>query len=186
MSRPGPSRGARVALLRGVNMGGHNKLPMKDLAARFTDAGCRDVRTYIQSGNVVFTPPPGKAEQVVGVVLDGVAARFGFRPAVVLRTAGELAAVVAGNSFLAQGADPAALHVLFLADTPDPARAAALDPDRSPPDAFAVRGREVYLWLPNGVARSRLTTAWFDRALGTKCTGRSWRTVVRLAEMAGG
>jgi len=68
MSRPGPSRGPWVALLRGADMGGHDKLPMKDLAARFTDAGCRDVRTCIQSGNVVFGAPRGQAERAVGAV----------------------------------------------------------------------------------------------------------------------
>jgi len=173
-----------VALLRGVNMGGHNKLPMKDLAALFAEAGGRDVRTYIQSGNVVFRAAAKAAARVAEAAADGIAARFGFRPAITLRTAAELAAVAGGNPFLAPGGATDGLHVLFLAHAPDPERVASLDPDRSPGDSFAVRGREVYLYLPNGVARSKLTNDWFDRRLATTCTGRNWRTVLKLLEMA--
>jgi uncharacterized protein (DUF1697 family) len=105
---------------------------------------------------------------------------------VVLRSAAELRAVVRGNPFLEAGADPATLHVAFLADRPTAAAAASLDPARSPPDAFAVRGREVYLHLPNGGARSKLTTAWLDARLDTVSTVRNWRTVERLLALASG
>jgi uncharacterized protein (DUF1697 family) len=172
-----------VALLRGINMGGRKRLPMKDLAHLFADAGAREVRTYIQSGNVVFRAAPGAAGALAAAVEKGMADRFGFTAPVVLRTAEELAAVVADNPFPAAGADPKALHVLFLAHPPDPERAAGLDPDRSPPDAFALGAREVYLYLPNGVARTRLSNDWFDRRLGTRSTGRNWRTVLTLLEM---
>jgi len=173
-----------IALLRGINMKGYNRLPMKDLAAIFTEAGGRDVRTYIQSGNVVFRAGARAAGRVGEAVAEGIAGRFGFRPAILLRTAAELAEVVARSPFWAPGGGTEGLHVLFLADAPDPARVAALDPDRSPPDAFAVRGREIYLYLPNGVARSRLTNDWFDRRLAATTTGRNWRTVLKLLEMA--
>jgi uncharacterized protein (DUF1697 family) len=174
-----------VALLRAINVGGRNLVSMADLAAIFVDAGCADVRTYIQSGNVVFGATPGCAGRVARVVSTALEERFGFSAPVVVRTGEEVAAVAAGNPFLGTGADPAHLHVAFLAEAPGAARAASLDPARSPGDSFVVRGRGVYLHLPGGVAKSKLTSAYLDKALGTVSTARNWRTVLKLAEMAG-
>jgi uncharacterized protein (DUF1697 family) len=105
---------------------------------------------------------------------------------VVTRTAGELRGVLRGNPFLRAGAEAETLHVMFLADRPTPARVAALDSRRSPPDEFEVKGREVYLRLPNGGARTKLTNAYFDAKLATTSTVRNWRTVLKLVEMTGG
>jgi uncharacterized protein (DUF1697 family) len=149
----------------------------------FEAAGCRDLRTYIQSGNVVFRASRARASRVPDVVARTVLDRIGFRAPVVTRSAAELAAVARDNPFLAAGAPPEALHVAFLADRPDHPRIAALDSDRSPPDAFRVVGREIFLYLPNGVARSKLTNAYFDTKLQTTCTIRNWRTVRKLVEM---
>ncbi len=172
-----------VSLLRGINVGGHRKLLMRDLAAMFGAAGCENVRTYIQSGNVVFRTSPALADGLSARMTAAIAASHGFQIPVVMRTASEFDRIIRGNPFLAAGADPTKLHVGFLAETPDPARVATLDPDRSPPDAFEVRGNEVYLHFPAGVARSKLTNDYFDRMLGTVCTIRNWRTVCRLHAM---
>jgi uncharacterized protein (DUF1697 family) len=172
-----------VALLRGINVGGKNKLPMADLAAIFTGAGCADVRTFIQSGNVLFTAAPKTAERLPSLVAQRIADRFGYRVPVVLRTAGELREVARQNPFLDAGAEPAALHVAFLADLPDPGDVAALDPKRSPPDSFRVRGREIYLCLPSGMARTRLTNSYFDSRLSTISTMRNWQTVLKLVDL---
>jgi uncharacterized protein (DUF1697 family) len=110
--------------------------------------------------------------------------RFGFDVPVVVRTAAELAAAIRDNPFPDACAEPKCLHVGFLADRPDQKRVAALDPKRSPPDAFAVRGREVYMHCPNGVARTKLTTPWFDSGLDTCVTFRNWNTVLKLLELA--
>src|SRR5690606_63574 len=96
--------------------------------------------------------------------------------------AAELEAVLDANPFVDRGSNPKALHVMFLSDHPSDERVAALDPQRSPPDEFAVLGREVYLHCPKGIARSKLTTAWIDRALGTVATVRNWNTVNALVE----
>lgn len=169
-----------VALLRGVNVGGKNKLPMKALVALFEDLGCEAVRTYIQSGNVLF-----EAKSTEGLA-DRIAARIeadhGLRVPVVLRTAEALARIRGDNPF--PDADPKALHVMFLRDAPAPANVRALDPDRSPGDAFVVRGANVYVCCPNGVARTKLTNAWFDAQLGTVSTGRNWRTLGKLIELS--
>jgi uncharacterized protein (DUF1697 family) len=175
-----------IALLRGINVGGKHRLPMKDLAGIFREAGCTDVRTYIQSGNVVFQAEDGLAERIPAVVADGISERFGFTAPVVTRTAAELEDVAGHNPFLEDGADPKTLHVVFLADRPSDVRIAELDPDRSPPDEFVVRGRELYLHCPNGVGRSKLTAPYFDATLGTTSTQRNWRTVGKLLELASG
>jgi uncharacterized protein (DUF1697 family) len=184
-SRRSPAVPARhVALLRALNVGGANRLDMASLRAHFEAAGASAVRTYIQSGNVVFEASAGRAAQVTARVRARLASAHGLEVPIVLRSARELEAVVRGNPFLAAGADPARLHLAFLAGRPAAAAVAALDPARSPPDAFEVRGREVYLHLPNGAARTRLSTAWLDSRLGTVSTLRSWRTVERLLAMA--
>jgi uncharacterized protein (DUF1697 family) len=173
-----------VALLRGINVGGKNRLPMAALVAAFTAAGCQDVRTYIQSGNVVFRARRGVVKGLASQVESAISRSFGFRAPVVLRAADELLEVREGNPFLAEGEPPQALHVAFLADLPSPARVAALDPQRSPPDRFQVRGREVYLCCPQGMARTKLTTSWLDAALGTTATVRNWNTVCALSDWA--
>ena len=171
-----------VALLRGVNVGGRNKLPMADLRDIFAAAGCTAVQTYIQSGNVVFEAAQDLAERVPEIVTGTIRRRFGYETAVVLRSSEELRQVVASNLFDTSG-DPRFLQVAFLEDTPGAEAVSRLDPDRSPPDAFAVRGRNVHLHYPNGVARSKLTNEYLATQLQTASTMRNWRTVLKLLEM---
>jgi uncharacterized protein (DUF1697 family) len=173
-----------VALLRGINVGGKNRLPMAELVAMFERAGCSGVRTYIQSGNVVFDAPARVAEQVSSRVSAAIEKQLGLRVPVVLRTAEELRAVAAKNPFLAAGEDAARLHVAFLAALPSAAAGAALDPERSPPDRFALARRDLYLCCPNGMGRTRFTNDYLDRTLGTVSTVRNWNTVLALCELA--
>jgi uncharacterized protein (DUF1697 family) len=172
-----------VALLRGINVGGKNILPMKELASIFSKAGCADVKTYIQSGNVVFSADDKVAAGLGAMISTQVEARFGLRVPVVLRTVAEIEAVVRANPFLKAGAGEERLHVCFLADLPGRDSVAGLDAGRSTPDVFAVVGREIYMQLVNGVAGTKLTNAYFDSKLKTVSTIRNWRTVLKLAEM---
>ena len=123
-----------IALLRGINVGGRHKLPMKTLVEIFDEAGCTDVKTYIQSGNVVYGAEPELAARIPAVVKASIRERCGFEVPVVTRTAEDLRGVVAGNPFLREGVDEKTLHVAFLADLPAEDAVAALDPRRSPPD----------------------------------------------------
>lgn len=168
-----------VALLRGINVGGKGKLPMKALAAIFSAAGAWDVRTYIQSGNVVFDA--GDPAATVSMVTAEIARVYGYPGRIVLRSADEMRLVWAGNSFAS--APTETLHVYFLADSPEAKAVKELDPNRSAGDSFVVRGRDVYLNLPNGMARTKLTNAYFDSKLGTVGTARNWNTVGKLVEM---
>jgi uncharacterized protein (DUF1697 family) len=175
--------GTQLALLRGINVGGKNKLPMRALAGMFEETGCENVRTFIQSGNVIFTATSGVSKGLAGIVASRIAEQFGYKVPVILRTAQQLREVVSNNPF------PDALdvlHVMFLADRPSPAKIAALDPNRSAPDRFIVSGREVYLHLPKGVAKTKLSNAWFDSKLSTVSTLRNWRTVTKLLKMIEG
>lgn len=175
--------GLHAALLRGVNVGGKNRLAMKDLARVCEGLGCQDVRTYLQSGNVVYRASPELAGRMQTDLRAALAAELGLDVPVVTRDARALHVVVAGNPYLARGVDPAALHVAFLADLPEAPLVAALDPARSPGDAFEVADADIYLHLPNGVARTKLTNAWFDTRLHTTSTVRNWNTVLALAAM---
>ena len=171
-----------VALLRGINVGGKNRLPMADLRDIFTAAGCAAVRTYIQSGNAVFKATDDLAEAVPELVAQAILQRFGYETTVVVRSGEEMRQVASSNPFDTSG-DPRFLHVAFLRDTPGAEAVSSLDPERSPPDEFAVRGRDVYLRYPNGVARSKLTNEYLASRLQTVSTMRNWRTVLRLLEM---
>ncbi len=171
-----------MALLRGINVGGKNKLPMKDLAGLFREAGCADVRTYIQSGNVLFSAATDPATKILPLIEKRIADRFGIRVPLVMRTAEEIERVTRTNPFL-RGEDTSALHVAFLASRPTQQQVDSLDPSRSPPDAFVVQGREIYLHCPNGIARTKLTNAWFDSRLATTSTLRNWKTVLALLEL---
>lgn len=175
-----------AVFLRGVNVGGKHKLPMAELRAFIGELGAREVRTYLQSGNAVFLAGEAQAVRIEAGFDERSEARFGFPVPALLRSAPELRRVLADNPFLAAGADEKALHVLLLRHPPAPDAVAALDPARSPPDAFAVRGRSVYLYLPGGVARTRLSNAYVDRTLGTTSTGRNWRTLRAVAALLDG
>ena len=172
-----------VALLRGVNVGG-NQLPMKDLREIFEDAGCREVSTFIQSGNVVFRPPPRGTAALPAIVSKSIAQRFGYSIPVIMRSAVEVARVVKSNPFSKLAKEERTLHVYFLGDFPSRAAVASLDPGRSAPDRFRVVGREVFLQLSNGMARTKLSNAYFDSKLATVSTARNWRTVQRIAAIA--
>ena len=179
-----------VALLRGINVGGHRRLPMADLRALLQDLGYRDVRTYIQSGNVVCDTiaagprgASGKRTQAVEkAVSAAILERFSLTVPVMVRRADEWRAVVANNPFLraAPDLDQSTLFVGFMSRPPDADRIAAIDRDRSPPDEFVIHGREIYLHYPHGRQKTRLVNDWFERALGIDSTMRNWRTVNRL------
>jgi len=156
---------------------------MARLVTMFEDAGCQRVRTYIQSGNVVFEAPAAIARQVPAAVTSSIV--FGFQVPLVTRTARELERIVKANPFIEPGTDRRLLHVGFLANRPSATRVATLNPDRSPPDVFTLRERELYLRCPNGMARTRLTNAYFDARLQTVTTIRNWRTTLRLLELSG-
>ena len=167
-----------VCLLRGVNVGGKNRLAMVELRALLESRGYSGVRTFIQSGNVVFSTE----ESVVAADLQqAIEARFGLAIAVALRSADELERTVQANPF--PEAERAKLHVGFMTAPPSPDAVAALDHARFLPEQFVVSGQDLYLHLPAGMARTKLP-GYLDRALGVPTTLRNWNTVTSLLELA--
>jgi len=174
--------GTHVALLRAINVGGNNKLPMKDLVALMASLGCERPRHYIQSGNVVFQAPDPVAAKLPVTLAKAIERDFHFQVPVVLRSESELRATASRNPLL-QGTDPEHLHVMFLADVPAPAAVAKLDPAKAAGGRFVVKGRDMFLHIPSGVAKWKMTNVYVDRTLQTVSTIRNWRTVLKLVEM---
>ena len=175
-----------VALLRGINLGPKNKVPKQTLLDVFEEAGAADARTYIQSGNVLFQAGDDLADDIATAVSAAILERLGLTVPVVIRSVAGLRRTIAANPFVAAGVPPDQLHVMFLSARPAPESVAGLDPARGAPDAFAVIDRAVYLHLPNGAARSKLTNDWFDRRLGVVSTSRNWRTTLTLLGLCEG
>lgn len=172
---------AWIGLVRGINVGGRHKLPMADLARMYTEAGARDVKTYIQSGNVRYRAAPDEAVEISERVSAAIAASFGFSAPIVERSAEALAAAVAANPFAGEDEASTRLHVVFLSGPPPAERVAALN--RSGRDRFEVIGREIYLCCVQGIGKSDLPS--FDR-LGVVATARNWRTTLALLALARG
>jgi uncharacterized protein (DUF1697 family) len=173
-----------IALLRGVNLGANRRMVMADLRAWLTELGYTDVRTLVQSGNVVFGAPDS-ATVVTRALAKRIEEGAGFAVECVVRTPAQLRRVVEGNPF---EADNRKLAVAFLAAPLARDRLADVDEDLLAPERFAVaRGRtEIYLWYANGMARSKLGGMVLpDRRLGVSATVRNWNTVTKLLEMAG-
>jgi uncharacterized protein (DUF1697 family) len=170
-----------VALLRGINVGRARQVDMPRLRELLTARGYGGVRTHLRSGNVVLDSALPEAELAadLATAIDG---EFGFAVPVVVRTGEQIAAVVAGDPFATVATDPARYLVTFLPEAPAPARVDVLPP--ADPGEYLVRGRELYLWLPDGIANTPLASWKWDRLLGVPGTGRNWNTVVKLAELA--
>jgi uncharacterized protein (DUF1697 family) len=169
-----------VVLLRAVNLGARNKVPMAELRTLLEEAGYGDVKTYIASGNVILDGPRSKAA-VARKLEEIVADAFGVETTAIVRTPPELAAVVDGHPF---GRDTSRSHVVFLADTPAKRTAESLAAADHSPDRAVIAGREVYVQYPAGVQGSRLSAARLERLLDVPGTHRNWRTVAALAELA--
>jgi uncharacterized protein (DUF1697 family) len=168
-----------IALLRGINVGGSRKIHMADLREIFAEAGCADVSSYIQSGNLVFSHAAD--DKLAGRLERAIEKETGFDVPVILRTDAEWERVIDANPY--PGVEPTKLHVAFLAEVPAAAAVKAFDSDRFAPEEFAVVGREVYLHLPDGIGRAKLPPALpLIRGVGT---ARNWRTVLKLAELSG-
>ena len=157
---------------------------MRDLAELLGALGCREVRTYIQSGNVVLRAG-GARTALTARIGAAMAERFGFRPGLVLLPAAELARAVAANPFRAAVARPQSLHLWFLERRPPAARVRALDAQLSRGERCAVRGRVLYLHAPLGIGKSRFAPR-AEGVLGVAATARNWRTVTELLALARG
>jgi len=178
---------ASVVLLRGINLGPKNRLPMPALRAELVEAGFKKVRTYVQSGNIVLETTMDE-EQLSGAVQRLIADRFGLQVAVLARGVEELERVVAENPFPELAAQaPKRFQVTFLRGVTRPGLGESLLEVAAPAERVEVRAREIYAWHPDGVARSKLWAklgASGGLGKGVQATSRNWTTVTTLLEMA--
>ncbi len=173
-----------VALLRSVNVAGHGRIAMSDLTRSFDTLGYKNVTTYIQTGNVLFTSPSKSPTKLATAIEDQLASDFGSAPAVILRTVPELLRIGASSPYAAGGADPARHHVTFLAEAPAKERLTGLTLPKSGRDELVVDGREVYVHTPDGYGNTKLTGTFLERHLGVVSTTRNWNTVSKLCDLA--
>jgi uncharacterized protein (DUF1697 family) len=172
-----------IVLLRGINLGSHNRVAMPKLRGLLEDAGFDDVQTYVQSGNVVLTSRASAAtvaRRCKGLIAD----ELGLEIDVVVRTRNELAAVVRRNPLGDVAKDPKRYQVSFLDRKPAAPVLRKLEAVAAPSEQFAAVGREIYAWHPAGVARSKLWAMLAGRGLGVTATARNWTTVTKLLELA--
>jgi uncharacterized protein (DUF1697 family) len=171
-------------LLRGVNVGAKNSLPMAELRAMLEKIGCSDVETYVQSGNAVFGTKLGAAEFTKAI--EGAIARYMGRPvATTLRTRAQMKAIVDGNPFVKVATNPAYLCVTFLSNAPTKSEITPLHAQDFEPELFRVTGKEIYTWHPNGQGRSPLAAVLAKLKLRGAVTTRNWNTALKLLDMLG-
>jgi uncharacterized protein (DUF1697 family) len=171
-------------LLRGINVGRNKRIAMQDLRAVLAGLGYQDVATLLQSGNAVFTSARRQAGAVAGEIEQGISRELGLSVPCVVRSAAELAAVIAANPFTVKVSEGSRLLVSFLSGPVDRARLAGLDLADFAPDEVHVGDREIYAWLPNGQAGSRIPIDFWDKRLGVVSTARNWNTVTKLMVLA--
>lgn len=173
-----------VCLLRAINLGAHNKVPMPALREALTDAGFTDVQTYVQSGNVVLSSRHRRAAAVSDAVRGVVREHFDVDQPVMVRTAAQIRAVVDDNPYPEAGAErPKFLHVIFLTGAPSTEAVDRMHADELTRDVVRVAGADMYVDYGESMHASKLSPDYFRRRLGVEGTARNWRTVLALAEM---
>jgi uncharacterized protein (DUF1697 family) len=174
-----------ISMLRGVNVGGHNKIKMEGLRALCESLKLRDAQTYVQSGNVIFRTDERDMSRLAKRIEDGIERKFGFRPNVILRTVTQMREVIARNPFAKRrGIEPGKLLVSFLASDPGEEGREKLRQMKCDPEELRIEGREIYIYFPNGAGRSKLNWAGLGKMLKTAGTERNWNSVTNMLEIA--
>lgn len=173
-----------AALLRGINVGGRNKIAMATLRELMTELGFLDVTTHLQSGNIVFSAQGEEPAQAAAAIEAGIEQQLSLKVAVLARSGSELKQVVQAHPLREVASNPSRMLVVFLASLVDRDLIADLREQDFAPDRFVVAEREIYVWAPNGVSETKLTYAFWEKQLGgVTATARNWNTVQRLKEM---
>lgn len=175
-----------ISMLRAVNVGGHNTIPMAELRDLYESLGLGGVQTYVQSGNVIFSGGESSLDILERDIATAIERRFGFRIDVILRTAAEMREVVRKNPFAArQGIEPNKLLVTFLARDPGREARNGVLAMKTAPDEIRFETREYYTYFPNGMGKSKLPTAAIAKLLKVPGTARNWNSVTKMLEIAG-
>ena len=174
-----------IAMLRGINIGGKKIVRMEHLRASFEALEFGRVRTYVQSGNVIFKAVRASPDDLSRTIAEKISKDFGFPIPVVVRTSDEIGKIVGGNPFLNETElDHSNLHITFLGAPPAKNAKERIDALNAGPDQFRIKGREIYLHCPDGYGRTKLSNNAIEKALSVGATTRNWKTVSTLARIS--
>ncbi len=173
-----------IAFLRGINVGGKNRLPMKDLKIALESVGLSQIQTYIQTGNVVFSHANAKPSKLAASIADAIESGHGFRPGVMVLSLADLHAAADGNPFGNGEALDKTLHLYFLKASPTAPDFARIDALKADTESYKLKGQVFYFHTPGGFGKSKLVQR-VEALLGVAATARNWRTVTKVLELAG-
>jgi uncharacterized protein (DUF1697 family) len=174
-----------ISILRGINVSGHKMIKMKALQELYETLGFCNVKTYIQSGNVIFASVPMETGKLEKLISEGIMQLFGFEVPVIVMERGALKNVSANNLFISKrGEDITKLHVTFLSMEPEKNLVDKIRKEEYFPDEFYTKGRAVYLYCPQGYGNTKLSNTFFEKKLQVQATTRNWKTVLELVKMA--
>lgn len=171
-----------LSMLRGINVSGQKKIPMEALKKLYESLGFKNVRTYIQSGNVVFECPDKNVPALIRTIEKKIRQTYGFEAVVFIRTKDEFKKLIDSTPFSKKDADK--LHVTFLSEPPARLPVEELNEGKSAAEEFHISGKEIYLYCPDGYGRSKLSNNFFERKLKVSATTRNWSTVNELFKLA--
>jgi len=175
-----------IAILRGINVGGHRKIPMESLRKEVGNLGYKNVKTYIQSGNIIFTAADHCSNlEIAERIENAILTTFGFEVPVIVRSSDELQQAATENPFLnIENKAIEGLHLTFLKEAPTAEALKTIKTYSYPPDQFEIRQKNVFLQIPGPYHKTKLSNAFFEKKLGVSATTRNWKTVLKLAEMS--
>jgi uncharacterized protein (DUF1697 family) len=175
----------QIALLRGVNVGGHAMVSMAELRGMLEELGFGGAKTLLQSGNAVFTSSARSSAKLETQLEEELEARLGRRTDFFVRSIEEWEKIIAANPFRAEAEhDPGHLHLIALKSAPEASAVAALQAAVTGPEVVRAAGKQLYVTYPDGAGRSKLTNAVIEKKLGTRGTARNWNTVLKLDALA--
>ena len=173
-----------ISMLRGINVSGQKKIKMEELKALYESLNLKSVKTYIQSGNVIFECSHSNISELTNKIEKIIKQTFGFSVTVIIRTKNEFKHLIDNNPFYGERKeDITKLHVTFLADIPSHSSLSVMNELEDKSDQLAIAGKDIYLFCPNGYARTKLTNSYFEKILNVSATTRNWKTVNKLYDL---
>ena len=174
-----------ISILRGINVSGHNKIPMSELKSLYEELKFKNVTTYIQSGNVIFSTEQTDFTVLSKQIEKIIFKKYGFDAPVILRNINELQAIVNTNPFLKiKDIDIEKLHVSFLSNYPTKDYLEKIKTYHHESDVFIIKGKEAFVFCPNGYGKTKFTNIFFETKLKVTATTRNWRTINELLRIA--
>ena len=173
-----------ISMLRGINVGGHNKIKMDALRALYKSLKLESPRTYVQSGNIIFRTKEKNSAVLAKKIQSTIERKFGFRPEVILRTTDEMRAAIAASPFAGRNLEPGKTVITFLASNASPEAANGLLALKGFPEELHLLGRELHIYFPDGMGKSKLPWPKIEKLLAVSATVRNWNSVTKMMAIA--